>query len=360
MRQLSLFDRLPQWPAKPEPDASTEQLLRSYGECRLANGASSQTVRRECCQLRVIVRGCSPSPNQRSIVDVLTDLPAVAKALREPPAVISAATGRTRLIAVQRFLRFIGPSIGREPNVDIAALDQLLPAKSAPGWHTAGTLVAGRGARQRRRGPTLASEDLDRIVLAAGEGKPIFRAARDRALVAIQCFSGLRAEEVLALQWEDILPHVRDDRYFGLEATVWRRGTDLPLPLPGSAGQALMELRAQFDTLGIDTSGPVFRVREGSDRLLAYRTARKVLVAACATARLPAATSAELRAACAWRLKRLGLSDHEVCSVLGLSRVRTVDQLLRGHTALDAQRQVRENREQGRNRDSHAAGHMNS
>jgi len=360
MRQLSLFDRLPQSSAGPKLDASSELLLRNYGERRIADGASRQTVRRECCQLRVIVRVCSPPPNLRDITEVVTDLPAVAQALREPPSVISAATGRARLIAVQRFLRFIGPTIGREPYADIAALDVLLPAKSARGWHTAGTLVAGRGARQRRRGPTLASADLERIVAAASEGKPTFRAARDRALVAIQCFSGLRAEEAVALRWDDIVPHVRDDRYYGLEATVWRRGTDLRLPLLGPAGQALVELRALFDTLGIATMGPVFRVREGSDLPLSYRAVRKVLVAACANAGLPSVSSAELRAACAWRLQEMGLSDQEVCSVLGVSRVRTVDQLLRRHAALDAQRQVREHQEQERKPDPRPAGRLNS
>jgi hypothetical protein len=52
--------------------------------------------------------------------------------------------------------------------------------------------------------------------------------------------------------------------------------------------------------------------------------------------------SVALRAACAHWLRSPGLSDHEVATVLGLARVRSVDRLLRHHAALDAQRAVRE------------------
>jgi hypothetical protein len=45
---------------------------------------------------------------------------------------------------------------------------------------------------------------------------------------------------------------------------------------------------------------------------------------------------------CAHWLRGQGLSDHEVAQVLGLARVRSVDRLLQRHTALDAQRVVRE------------------
>jgi hypothetical protein len=53
-----------------------------------------------------------------------------------------------------------------------------------------------------------------------------------------------------------------------------------------------------------------------------------------------------LRAACAHWLRSQGLSDHEVAPVLGLAQVRSVDRLLRHHAALDAQRRVKERRDQ--------------
>ena len=89
-------------------------------------------------------------------------------------------------------------------------------------------------------------------------------------------------------------------------------------------------------------TGPVFHAVGRPDRPLSYRGARKVLVEACAGAGLPPVTSAELRAGCAHWLRSHGLSEHEVASVLGLARVRSVDRLLSRHHALDAQRRVRE------------------
>jgi hypothetical protein len=67
-----------------------------------------------------------------------------------------------------------------------------------------------------------------------------------------------------------------------------------------------------------------------------------VLENACRRAGLPLVESTALRAACAHWLRGQGLSDHEIAAVLGLARVRGIDRLLRHHSALDAQRAVRE------------------
>jgi hypothetical protein len=67
-----------------------------------------------------------------------------------------------------------------------------------------------------------------------------------------------------------------------------------------------------------------------------------VLQVACRRAGLPTVESITLLAACAHWLRSQGLSDHEVAQVLGLARVRSVDRLLQGHAAIDAQRIVRE------------------
>jgi predicted XRE-type DNA-binding protein len=67
-----------------------------------------------------------------------------------------------------------------------------------------------------------------------------------------------------------------------------------------------------------------------------------VLQDACRRAGLPVVDAASLRAACAHWLRSQDLSDHEVATVLGLARVRSVDRLLRQHAALDAQRVVRD------------------
>lgn len=271
----------------------------------------------------------------------MVDIPKVARALRDPVRTISGATGRARFIAVQRFLRALSLELGQDPVAALEALDALLPIKGRSGWHVAGQIVAGSRACRHRRGPTLSSDDLHRVVAASEGHKPTFRAARDRALVALQCFSGLRVRELLTMQWEDIGSHVVDGRYFGLTATVRRRGDELCLPLPGPAGNSLLNLQSTLE-LNSNSTGAIFRAREQVDAPLSYRGARNVLLASLIGAGLPAMESSELRAACAAWLREQRLSEHDVRYVLGLSRVRSVDRLLARYSALNAQRLVHE------------------
>jgi integrase len=231
--------------------------------------------------------------------------------------------------------------LGRDPSADLAALDALLPGRRSTGWHTSGAIIAGTPGRRRRRGPTIDATDLRRIVDAAGaEGGSL--ALRDRALVALHCFTGLRPEEVVRLRWEDLATELTANGHYGLTVTVERNGRRGSLILPGPAADTIEVLaRAMGGTIE-SLSGPVCCARGHPDRPLSYRAARDVLQQACRRAGLPGVEAASLRAACAHWLRSQALSDHEVAAVLGLARVRSVDRLLRHHAALDAQRTVRE------------------
>jgi integrase len=272
---------------------------------------------------------------------LLTDLRLVARALSEPRVPIARATGRTRLLAIQRFIEFMGAKLGRDPAMDLTALDALLPARRSTGWHTSGTLVAGAPGRRRRRGPTLDAADLRRLVDAAGSG-PTAQAARDRTLVALHCFTGLRPEEIVRLRWEHLSTELTASGHYGLTATVERSGRHVSLILPGPASDEVEALARVTCGTYDSAMGPVLCAHGRPGRPLSYRAARDVLQDACRQAGLPPADSSALRAACAHWLRSQGLSDHEVAAVLGLARVRSVDRLHRHHAALDAQRTVRE------------------
>jgi integrase len=245
------------------------------------------------------------------------------------------------LVAAQRFVRIVGPRLGRDPAVDLAALDALLPCRPTSGWHAAGTLVAGAPDRRLRRGPTLDAADLHKIVDAAGARGGELR-VRDRALVALHCFSGLRPEEIVALRWEDLDTRSTETGYYGPTATVGRGGRRLRLPLLGPAVDGVEALRDAVRRTGRELTGYMFWSGRDASRPLSYRAARDVVAAACRRAELPPAESSGLRAACAYWLRARGLSEHEVAAALGLSRVRSVDRLLARHAALDAERRVRE------------------
>lgn len=320
-------------------DARSEALLETFRARRLAAGAHPRSVAREVSQLRAVTRDGADAGEGDVLATVCADIGRVARVLREPREPIARSTGRARLVAVQRFLRLIGPDLGRDPDADLSALDALLPLRRSAGWHAAGVVVAGAGARRRRRGPTLDAADLGRIVAAAAVGR---HAVRDRALVALHCFSGLRAEEIVRLRCEDLATERTANGYDGPTVRVQRNGKELRLPLPGPAAAAVAAQVAQLDRRGVAAAGPLFRPYGGAGRALGYRAARAILDAACRGAGLPPMDSAELRAACAHWLRIGGLSDHEVVAVLGLARVKSLDRLLLRHRALDAQRVVRE------------------
>jgi integrase len=338
--QLPLFSSSTTDRAAPARcDAASERLLAAFGHARLAAGAHRRSVAREVSQLRALARDAGRPGDSVPLAAMVSDPAMVARLLLEPPQPIARSTGRARLVAVQRFVRVVAPALGMDAATEIARLDALLPAWRQSGWHDAGTVVAGEVGR-RRLGPTLDASDLERIVEAAGMAATGQRALRDRALVALACFSGLRAEEIVQLRWEEVSRELTGAGYYGLAVRVERRGRCLHLLVPAPASDALAAWAAARWPQA--TSGPVFPARGRAGRPLGYRTARAALSNACRRAGLPPAEAVELRAACAWWLKAQGLSDHEVAEVLGLARVRSVDRLLRRHAELQAQRIARE------------------
>ncbi|MGE3273182.1 MAG: tyrosine-type recombinase/integrase, partial [Chloroflexota bacterium] len=315
-------------------------LLVTFRRVRLAEGAQAQSVRREVSQVRSLLRECRTVSPHVSLAALFTDMSLLAQALIEPSIPVSQHTGRTRLLAAQRFIRIIGPSLGRNPVTDLAELDTRLPAQRSRGWHAHGTLVAGAPSR-RRRGPTLDATDLRHIVDAAGHGAGA-NACRNRALVALLCFSGLRPQEVVRLRWEDVATELSSTGRYELTARVMRRGSRVTLFLPDPAAESIIDLARSASGPVEVLYGPVFYAHRAPSRPLSYRSARDVLTAACVRAGLHAVDAAALRAACAQWLRAQGLSDHVVMVVLGLARVRSIDRLLRKHVALSAQRTIHE------------------
>ena len=342
MQQLWLFDEATPTNVRFSTDSESEKLISRYVEHRATEGASHRSLLREASQIRSVARECGWPKRPLPLSVMVTDLGSIARALSEPHTPVSQATGRARLVAVQRFLRIIGPAFAGDPSADLIALDALLPARRSAGWHTEGTLVAGGLGLRRPQGPTLDAADLLRIVDASGDSSGSERQMRDRGLVALQCFSGLSVEEVIRLRWNDIDANYTNAGYFGLTATVERAGRRHQLPMPGPSGEIIGVLREQTLNAAVSPSDPVFCRSGRGVKPLSYRGVRKILVAACRRAGLPPASSAELRAGFAHWLRSQGLSDHEVSVVLGVARVRTVDRLLKRHVALDAQRRVRE------------------
>jgi len=306
------------------PDNDSERLLATFQDARVTEGAHHRSSKREAGQLRVLLREARTVDPASTLRTLFADLELLARLLREPVTIISRSTGRVRLLAIQRFIRTVGPVLGRDPAADLAALDMLLPTRRSTGWHTTGTLVAWTPGRRRRRGPTLDVADLRRLVDAAGSGS-IKQAPRDRALVALHCYSSLRPEEIVGLRWEDLSKELTVSGHYGLTVTVERSSRRVRLLLPGPASDAVEALAGTMGGSVESLSGPVLCARGAPGRPLSYRAAWDVLQDACRRAGLPLVDSTGLRATCAHWLRSQGLSDHAVAAVLGLARVRSVD-----------------------------------
>lgn len=321
-------------------DPDSEQLLCLFEAERLTQGAHPRSVAREVSQLRAVAREAGTAGEPLALRVLLANLALIAHVLCEPRQLVARSTGRARLLAVQRFIQVMAKSLGRQPAQDLVELDSLLPARRSTGWHDRGTLVAGSTARRRRRGPTLDAADLRRIVDAAGAGSG-GHAVRDRALAALHCFTGLRPEEIVGLRWEHLTHGLSPTGTYGLHATVERGAGRVRLMLPTPAGDALGHLVDTLDHPVEELVGPVFRARGLETNPLSYRAARDVIERACRNAGIKLVDSVSLRAGCAYWLRGQGLSDAEIAAVMGLARVRSVDRLLQGHAALEAQRTVR-------------------
>ena len=300
-----------------------------------------RSAARDVSQLRSVSREAGVPDAPMPLAKLVADVREIARVLSEPRTMVARSTGRARLLAIQRFICTIGPTVGVEPEETLRALDASLPAGATRAWHRTGILIAGTTGR-RRRGPSLGLLDLQRIVEMAAYDDDIFRTARDRALVALHCFSGLRPGEIAQLRWADLVADASGSGGRTLTATVERNGVRVALPILGPAMHALVHLTYHAGGTTSGRQGPVFRATEKRPEPISYRAVRKIVVRACARAGLPCAEAVSLRAAFAYSLCMRGLSEHEVAAMLGIVRVRTVDALIHPHQMLSAQLRVRE------------------
>ena len=129
MRQLSLFEEHRDAATRRTLDPTSAALLERFRTQRLAEGAHPHSVQREISQLRSLVREAGADDYPLPLARFIGDLARVAQALAEPRVPIARATGRARLIAIQRFIRIIGPTLNRNAEHDLAHLDSLLPGQ---------------------------------------------------------------------------------------------------------------------------------------------------------------------------------------------------------------------------------------
>jgi integrase len=327
-------------PPRVPLEEDSERLLQAFRQARLESGGTLASVSREVWQLRSIVRVGCHMHGATTLATLVKNPSGLAAALSHPPTEIARSTARARVVAALRFIQTMGPQLGLDSPVLVDEVIRHLPTRPTAGWHRTGMLQVGTQARRRPRGPTLYPEDLGRLVDAAA-ATPGERGARDRALVALHCYSGLHPGEIVALRWEDMASAILAPGRSTIQIRVIRSGVSVVQPLPTAASVPLRAWARSAQAAGSELTGHVFVRTLRSGKPLSYRTAREVVRTSCVRAGLPSIESHNLRSACAYWLRSQGLSHHEIAKVLCVTRVRTIDRMLAFHVRLDALRQVR-------------------
>lgn len=336
MRRVPLFeipDRNSGTTNGREPiDDRWKCLLRLYRQRRYQEECDDDTMDKEISQLRSLARLAYRKDFTPETVFRHPRL--LANVLLHPSAAIVKPTGRARLIAAQRFIRLCGAEFGiQDPDSFLDSLQAELPSQGDSQWHNDGTIVAGGKSRKRSQNPTLMPSHLN-LIVNSGFPRSTYRHARNRALLAAHCFTGLRPEEIVQLTTTQLL-QVAGSRL--TYAEIWRNGTLLRLPI---IEDAMFHIRAHLASQSQE--GYIFTRGRNDPKPLTVRATRNIVKEACFNVGLPAMTATDLRSAFAFLLKGRALSDHEVASVLGLRQVRTVDRLSARHLELKAQRHVHE------------------
>ena len=301
-------------------DAATEAALDRYARF-YASERSAGAVRGEVSQLSREARAVE---GLTTLADAIGNVPCLVRILTMPRERPSAATASRRLSAIQHaMMLLLGADDGRRGIVELRAR---LPQRDLTDWHESGVVIAGDTKRRRPTCPSISPADLVTIVQSVAECR---HATRDRAIVAVHCFSGLTAAEIRTLSWDS----VRWENEFETWSVAVKRGdTRTRLAIFGAAVPLLAQLRLR-DSPGDRT---VFRNPRGTP--LTSVQLRRVVGAACERAGFPGATRADLLSAITTYLHEAGFTEHQIAIALGTHTVATIDRRLRPHLALKAQR----------------------
>jgi site-specific recombinase XerD len=221
-------------------------------------------------------------------------------------------------------------------------LDGLYPRPNQRrAWNIVPRTVGGTKLVLRRR-PVLSLADVTEIVAAASVASPNEEAARrDRAVVALACWSGISPYELPTLRWEQLhwLEPTDDAPWCAMIHGIARRMRQVCIPVAEDAGPYLRELFRAASSDEKPASGHIFvRCARGKGRPLTYSMTRRIVRLAVQHAGLPSCDDTTLKRAYAAHLKQRGVNDYAIRDALGLKSMASFDGLLRRHRSAAAQR----------------------
>jgi integrase len=293
----------------------------------LSPGQADKQIR----HLRWLLRQSMSLGGPANLVELSEQPDLCARILREPGGASHDQVSRCHQ-ALADFLRltFDADLAGQR----LEAIEVQLIARRIKGWYQAERVAGGRRTREESR-RLMFGTDLLALTEAAGEEKSGERALRDRCLVALLCWSGLRTGEIVSLLWEQMLwEDPRPDDPFTAWVRCSRDGRQLTVPVHRRAAEPLALLYAMTKRImNRQPEGRVFRTLRGPYAPLGYRSLREILDEALAKRELRATRGDLLAAFADYLMAAHGCTVPDLATILGYKQAESVQGLLRSHRA---------------------------
>jgi integrase len=310
---------------------AAQRELHEYGAARLGDSeATESAVRYELAGLRRLLRRSMSEGGPGTLAALVGEPELLGRLLREPGP---DAAGRMTLTwtAVREYIR------QREPLTAVAtieSIEELLNPRLVRGWYLAERVPGGHGHRTMGRRTILEAIDLLALCEKATASAARIYSVRDRALLSMAAWTGLRWGEIVSLRWEQVTWEAEPEgRLFTAVVKVYRRGRRLEIPVHANAATDLARL-LRISTGGRDrpAEGPVFPSPDPVRTHLTVREAQNILQRAAQAAGFPGLTLHDLKAAFADHLlTNYSLTEFELTNVLGYGEHKNVRDLLKHH-----------------------------
>ena len=108
---------------------------------------------------------------------------------------------------------------------------------------------------RRVGGKAMATDDLTRLLVAVDETADALQRARDRALITVLVYCGLRRSEASGMHWEHLR---RDGVHTVVDLPETKSGVEQDVKVVGPVMDALAAYRDELTVCGRDATGPVF------------------------------------------------------------------------------------------------------
>ena len=213
-----------------------------------------------------------------------------------------------------------------------AALNEF-PARVTPKPHLIDRNLGG-SVKRVRRSPPFGAWDAEHLYRIVEETAPPARLARDRALVALHCWSGFKPGEIGELRWEAVLPAFTSDDAFPRVPTAIRGRRYLVV----IDRRALTALKGYWLASAEPRRGAIFLHTDRSGKPTTASYLSSMVAGYLDAAGLRGVDRRRLNASFALSLLDRGWDDKLVADAFGYQRVRNLHEHVRPVREIRAQR----------------------